>query len=425
MGKINRRDFIGTTAAGTAALLGTATSASALSRVLGANDRIRVGMIGVGGRGNELFHQVVALPQQAEVVAIADVYSRRHAEVKQVVPNAKTMFDYRQLLDMKDIDAVIVATPLHCHARHFVDVLAAGKDLYCEKTMTWSMSEAEQCLAASKKSDRVVQIGTQWASFGSVQDARKWIKDGIVGKIPQVDMWMSRNTPHGQGQWVRKPAADCTADNVRWDAFLNGRKSRPFDPFTFMNWRLYWEFSGGNITENMIHQVSWLMAVMDLPIPTAAYMTGGIFSEKDGREVPDTISVTMDFPNELVVTWQSRFNNAHYGLGQRLLGSDGTVEYTNGENDMVRGTERHSGVRYFPEPKNRKDGTALTGDTPDTNHMANFFDCVRSRKTPNAPVELGYKSAMVAHMANVAYRNRQHVTDESARVLAAKEDKYA
>jgi predicted dehydrogenase len=341
------------------------------------------------------------------------------------VPNAKTMFDYRQLLDMKDIDAVIVATPLHCHARHFVDVLAAGKDLYCEKTMTWSMSEAEQCLAASKKSDRVVQIGTQWASFGSVQDARKWIKDGIVGKIPQVDMWMSRNTPHGQGQWVRKPAADCTADNVRWDAFLNGRKSRPFDPFTFMNWRLYWEFSGGNITENMIHQVSWLMAVMDLPIPTAAYMTGGIFSEKDGREVPDTISVTMDFPNELVVTWQSRFNNAHYGLGQRLLGSDGTVEYTNGENDMVRGTERHSGVRYFPEPKNRKDGTALTGDTPDTNHMANFFDCVRSRKTPNAPVELGYKSAMVAHMANVAYRNRQRVTEESARVLAAKEDKYA
>ena len=425
MGRINRRDFIGTTAVGTAALLGNSTSASALSRVLGANDRIRVGMIGVGGRGNELLHQVVALPEQAAVVAIADAYSGRHDEVKKVVPAAKTMFDHRELLDMKDIDAVIVATPLHCHARHFVDVLAAGKDLYCEKTMTWSIAEAEQCLAAAKKSKQVVQIGTQWASFGSVQDARKWIADGIVGKIDQVDMWMGRNTKHGKGQWVREVPADCTAQNVRWDAFLNGRKSRPFDAFKFINWRLYWEFSGGNITENMIHQVSWLMAVMDLPIPTAAYMSGGVFSEKDGREVPDTISVTMDFPNDLVVTWQSRFNNAHYGLGQRLLGSDGAVEYTAGANDMVRGTEHHSGVRYFPEKVNRPAGAMLEGNTPDTNHMANFFECVRSRKTPNAPVELGYKSAIVAHMANVAYRNRLRVTQESARALAEKQDKLA
>jgi predicted dehydrogenase len=418
--KIDRRDFIGKSA-----LTAAAVMAYPPSRVLGANERIRVGMIGVGGRGSELLHQVVALPQQAEVVAIADVYSGRHDQVKQVVPNAKTMFDHRELLDMKDIDAVIVASPLHCHERHFVDTLAAGKDLYCEKTMTWSMGEAEQCLAAAKKSKQVVQIGTQWASFGSVQDARKWIAGGLVGKIAQIDMWMGRNTKHGKGQWVRPVPADCTASNVRWNAFLNGRKNRPFDPFKFINWRLYWEFSGGNITENMIHQVSWIMAVLDLPIPTAAYMSGGVFSEKDGREVPDTISVTMDFPNDLVVTWQSRFNNSYFGLGQRLLGSDGAIEYTAGANDMVRGTEHHSGVRYIPEKVNRPDGAALTGDTPDTNHMANFFDCCHSRKTPNASVELGYKSAMVAHMANVAYRHQQRVTEQSARMLAEKQDKLA
>ena len=416
--KIDRREFMGTMAMGTAALF-----AYPSMRILGANDRIRVGMIGVGGRGHELLTQILEIPN-VEVVAMADVYSRRHEEVRKLVPSVKTMFDHRQLLDMKDIDAVIVASPLHIHARHFVDTLAAGKDLYCEKTMTWSMAEAEQCLDAAKKSKQVVQIGTQWASFGSVVDARKWIQDGMVGKIDQIDMWMSRNTPHGKGQWVRSVPADCTTSNVRWDAFLNGRKPRAFDPFKFINWRLYWEFSGGNITENMIHQVSWIMAVLDLPIPTAAYMSGGVFSEKDGREVPDTISVTLDFPNDLVVTWQSRFNNSHYGLGQRLLGSDGAIEYLAGANDMVSGRSR-SGVAYYPEKVNRPGGVALTGETPDQNHMANFFDCVRSRKPPNAPVELGYRSAIVAHMANVAYRNTQRVTEQSARKLAETMDRYA
>ena len=418
--KVNRREFIGT-AAGTAALLAVSPS-----RVLGANDRVRVGMIGVGGRGSELQGQVMKVPN-AELVAIADIYSGNRDKAQKVAPGIKTLNDHRRLLEMKDIDAVIVATPLHCHARHFLDTIAAGKDLYCEKTMTWSMAEAEQCRQAAMNSKQVVQVGTQWASFGSVTDAKKWIADGMVGKIAQIDMWMGRNTKHGQGQWVRSVPSDCTASNVNWDAFLNGRKSRPFDAYKFINWRLFWEFSGGNLTENMVHQVSWIMKVLDLPVPTAAYMSGGVFSEKDGREVPDTISVTMDFPNDLVVTWQSRFNNAHFGLGQRLLGSDGAVEYASGENDMVRGTSgrSRSGVFYFPEPKNRPNGVELTGEAPDQNHMANFIDCVRSRQTPNAPVELGYRSAMAAHMANVAYRNRQRVTQESARVLADKEDRYA
>src|SRR5713226_9158755 len=217
MAENTRRDFIKRSALGTAAMF-----VYPPPKVLGANDRVRVGMIGVGGRGQELLKWIVAVPN-VDVVAIADIYKRRYDEAKSVVPALQTVDDHRRLLDMKDIDAVLIASPLHMHAKHFLDTLAAGKDLYCEKTMTWSIPEAEQCLATAKKSDRVVQIGLQHESSGSLADARKWIKDGIVGKITQVESWMSRNTPHGKGQWVRKVPSDCTAQNVNWKAFLNGR----------------------------------------------------------------------------------------------------------------------------------------------------------------------------------------------------------
>src|SRR5207244_3820926 len=173
--------------------------------------------------------------------------------------------------------------------------------------------------------------------------------------------------------------ADCNANNVKWDAFLNGRAKRPFDAQKFINWRLYWEFSGGNVTENMVHQIAWVIGVLDLPAPTAAYMSGGVFSEKDGREVPDTIAVTLDFPNDLVVTWQSSFNNSRYGLGERLLGSDGTVEHVAGATDMVTGRSQEF-TRHFPAPVNRAGGAVLTSQRPEQKHMANWIECIRSRK---------------------------------------------
>jgi predicted dehydrogenase len=282
--------------------------------------------------------------------------------------------------------------------------------------MTWSISEAEQCLAAAKKSDRVVQIGLQHESSGSLADTQKWIKDGLAGKITQVDAWMSRNTPHGKGQWVRQVRPDCTPQNVNWTAFLNGRPDREFDAFKFINWRLYWEFSGGNVTENMIHQIAWIMSALDLPEPSAACMSGGVFSEKDGRQVPDTIAVTLEYPADVVVTWQSTFSNSRYGLGERLLGSDGTIEHIAGATDMVTGKSEET-IRYYPEKVNRPQGEALTGHTPDQDHMANWINCIRTRKTPNAPVEIGYRSAIAAHMANLAYRKKERLTLEAAKAI--------
>src|SRR5262252_5763036 len=185
------------------AAIGAAMLAYPPAKVLGANDRVRVGIIGVGDRGNDLLDQVVKVPN-VDLVAMADIYSRRRDQAKSKAPNIQGLDDYRRLLDMKDIDGVIVASPLHIHSRHFLDTLAAGKDLYAEKTMTWSISEAEQCLTAAKNSDRVVQVGLQHESSGALADSKKWIKDGIVGKITQVNSWMSRNTPHGKAQWVRE-----------------------------------------------------------------------------------------------------------------------------------------------------------------------------------------------------------------------------
>jgi predicted dehydrogenase len=207
--------------------------------------------------------------------------------------------------------------------------------------------------------------------------------------------------------------SDCTAQNVNWKAFLNGRPDREFDPYRFINWRLFWEFSGGNVTENMVHQMAWIMSALELPLPTAAYMSGGVFSEKDGREVPDTIAVTLDFP-DTVVTWQSTFSNSRYGLGEHILGSDGSIEHVAGANEMVTGKSDES-TRYYPEKVNRAEGTALTGGTRDQDHMANWIDCVRTRRVPNAPVEIGYRSAIAAHMANLAYRQKQRVTLEMAK----------
>ncbi len=405
---IGRREFMGGLALGTAAMLVYPP------KVLGANDRVRVGMIGVGGRGQELLKWVAAVPN-VEVVAIADIYKGRYDEAKRVVPTLRTFDDHRRLLDVKDIDAILIATPLHMHCKHFLDTLAAGKDVYCEKTMAWSIPEAEQCLNAAKGSKQVATIGLQHESSGSLADTRQWIQHGLPGKITQVEAWMSRNSPHGQGQWVRPVPADCTADNVRWDAFLNGRAARAFDAYKFINWRLFWEFSGGNVTENMVHQIAWIITALDLDLPTSAYMSGGVFSEKDGREVPDTIAVTLNYPNDLVVLWQSVFNNSRYGLGERFLGSDGTIEHISGSNDMVTGKSASS-LHLYPEKVNRPNGAVLTGESKDQNHMANFIDCVRSRKQPNAPVELGYRSAVAGHMANLAYRSKKLITLEEAKV---------
>lgn len=408
---MNRRQFVGTMAAGTAAF-----AISPRSYVLGANDRIRIGLIGAGERGQQDLRD--ALRQtNVECVAVADLYSGRRDQVKKLIPEVTTYDDHRRLLERKDLDAVIIATSLNQHANCMLAALQAGKDIYCEKTMTYDIPEATACLKAAQDSKQIVQIGLQHESDGDLADAKKWIQEGLVGKVALVESWMSRNTPHGHGQWVRPIPSDCDSQHVNWDLFLEGRPKSPFDANRFINWRLFWEFSGGNVTENMVHQIAWIMTALDLKELLAATMSGGVFSEKDGREVPDVIAVTLEYP-ETTVLWQSTFSNSHFGLGERILGSDGAIEHISGVTDMVTG-KYTSSIAYYPEKLNRPNGESLVGKTQGQDHMTNWMECIRTRnKKTNAPVEIGYRSAIAGHMANLAYRQKQRVTLENA--LSAK-----
>lgn len=405
---MNRREFIGNIGKGIAV-----SAALPTMRALGANDRIRIGMIGAGDRGLQDLQDALKQPN-IELVAVADVYSRRRDYAKSKWPNIETYDDPMRLLDRKDIDAVINATPLHLHKKYFLASLSAGKDLYSEKTMTWNIPEAVECRKAAQASKQIVQIGLQHESSGQIADAKKWIKEGKLGKLTMVEAWMSRNSPRGKGQWVRPVPSDCNPDHVNWKLFLDGRKEASFDGNKFINWRLFWEFSGGNITENMVHQSSWIISALDLDLPIAATMMGGVFSEKDGRQVPDTIAVTLEYPNDLVVLWQSTFSNSHYGLGEHFLGSNGTIEHVSGSTDMVTGRASEY-VSYYPEHLNNPDGVRVDGEDKGVDHMANWFECIRSRKQEtNANVEIGYRSAIAGHMANLAYRQKKRITLEEA-----------
>ena len=390
---MDRRIFLSNASKGALAI-----AAMPSMRALGANDRIRIGLIGAGDRGMQDLADALKQPN-IECVAVADTYSRRRDLAKSRVPGIETYEDPMQLLDRKDIDAVINATPMHLHAKYFIAALQAGKDLYSEKTMTWNIPQAVACRKAAQASKQVIQIGVQHESSGGLADARDWIEAGYLGKVTMVESWISRNSPRGHGQWVRPIPEDCNLDHVNWKLFLDGRPEPKFDANKYINWRLFWEFSGGNVTENMVHQNAWITSALGLELPIAAVMTGGVFSEKDGRQVPDTFNVTIEYP-EMIVVWQSTFSNSKYGLGQRFLGSNGTIENLD---------FRES--NFFPEKANDPGVYAMKGTNPGVNHMANWFDCIRTRsKATNAPIEVGYRTAIAGHMANLSYRRKQRVT---------------
>lgn len=361
--------------------------------VLGANERIRLGIIGPGDRGMQLVREAIACPN-TEFVAFADIYTRRLEEARKVAPEAKTYLDYRHLLDDKTIDAVLIATPQHLHCEHFCASLDAGKHVYQEKTMAFTVEHAKRMRAAYQKAGkRTVQIGHQGCSSGQVNDAARFMASGFVGKITDIHAHMFRNTPHGKPQWSRPVYPDMTPENILWNPFLGEAPKRPFDANRYVNWRFFWDYSGGNFYENMCHQVAFWYKVLGLEIPKAVTTVGGLFLWKDGREVPDTMSVAMEQPEEMLFTWDSGFGNNHYGVTEDVLGTDGTIS---------RGQQ----IRYAPEKVNRPDGTEMLGQTvlPRNEHMQNFLDCIRSGKEPNCPFELGFRVSIACRMAVDSYR---------------------
>jgi predicted dehydrogenase len=388
----SRRKFIGAMATGLAGTL------AAPKRVRGANDRIRMGIIGIGARGTELVRQALSFPD-VDFAAFADVYTRRLEDAKKLAPDAATYLDHRRLLDDKSIDAVIVATPQHLHCEHFVNSLAAGKHVYQEKTMAFTVEHAKRMRAAYRAAGkRTVQIGHQSCSSGQMADAQSFLASGQVGKITAVNMRMYRNTPHGKPQWTRPAYPDMTPENILWTSFEGEAQPHEFDPNRYINWRFFWDYSGGNVHENMSHQLSFWYKALNLQIPKAVTMTGGIYLWKDGREVPDTMNVALEQPEDMLVSWDSGFGNNQLGVTEDVLGADGAIS---------KGQQ----IRYLPQKINRPDGVEVLGRavTSPNAHMENFLDCIHSGRETNCPFDLGYRVSVGCRMAVESYRQRRTV----------------
>src|SRR5258708_2081817 len=307
----SRRKFIGRVTTG---LAGTLASAPFAPSVLGANDRLRLGIIGPGDRGMQIVREAIACPN-TDFVAFADIYTARLEAARKVAPNAKTYLDYRYLLDDKSIDAVLIATPQHLHCEHFTAALDAGKHVYQEKTMAFNPDHAKRMRAAYQRATgRTVIVGHQWTSLGQFTDAMSFLKPELMGKITMIQARMYRNTPHGKPQWTRPIRPDMTPENIVWKSFLGEAPQRPFEANRYINWRFFWDYSGGNVFENMCHQLAFWYKTMDLKIPKSVTMTGGLYLWKDGREVPDTMNVAMILEEELMFNWTSGFGNDKLGV---------------------------------------------------------------------------------------------------------------
>ena len=382
----SRRNFIGKVATGLAGTL-------AASNVLGAGDRIRLGIIGPGDRGTEILREALGC-ENTELIGAADIYTKRLDDVRKIAPNTKTYLDYHRMLEDKDIDAVLIATPQHLHQECFVAALDAGKHVYQEKTMAFTADHAKRMRAAYRSAPKLtVQVGHQSCSSGQMPDALGFLATGYVGKITALHMHMFRNTPHGKPQWARPVYPDMNPENVLWNSFLGEAPKRDFDANRYNNWRFFWDYSGGNVYENMCHQLSFWYKALNLQIPKAVNMTGGIYLWKDGREVPDTMNVSIEQPEDILISWDSGFGNNQLSVSEDVLGTDGTIS-------------KGPSIRYVPQKVNRPDGTEMLGRTTAAGnaHMQNFVDCIRDGKEPNCPFDLGFRVSIACRMAVESYR---------------------
>lgn len=266
--------------------------------------------------------------------------------------------------------------------------------------MAFTVDHAKRMRAAYEpvKTKQVVQIGHQSCSSGHVPDVQSFLSNGKLGQITAIDATMYRNTPHGKPQWTRPVNANMNPENITWNKFLGEAPKIPFDANRYQNWRFFWDYSGGNVYENMCHQVAFWYKVLGLKIPASVTMTGGLYLWRDGREVPDTMNVSMTQTEEMLFSWISGFGNASLGVTEQVLGSDGTI---------IRGPQ----LRFLPEKVNAPQMEAITGNTPTlpSSHMRNFMDAIREGKEVNCPFDLGFRVSIACRMAVESYRQGRTV----------------
>jgi predicted dehydrogenase len=420
---MHRRHFLSATAA---------LSALSAGRVLGANDTVRVGLIGCGTRGTFVGRLMKQVPGVTFVNA-CDVYEPNAGRAAQWAgPDCKPERDFRRVLDRKDVDAVLVATPDHWHAIPTVLACRAGKDVYVEKPLAHNVREGRAMVTAARQHNRVVQTGTQHRSSPHYAEAAKLLQGGELGKVHFVRLWNYTNMfPGGIG---KSPDADPPA-GLDWDMYLGPAPKVPFNRGRFLGtFRWFWDYAGGFLTDFGTHRLDSMLQVTGADAPVTVSATGRRYELTDGAETPDMLLVNYEFPT-FVLSYECCQLSGQGVMGRtpgkryyRMRGPDdrphGEAFY--GTNGTLL-TDR-IGYEVIPElAAGRRGGGGGTGarmprkeapaeDRTDL-HVKNFIECVRSRQRPVGDVELGHKATLIAHLGNIAYR-----TGRKLRWDAAKEE---
>jgi predicted dehydrogenase len=385
---MNRRELIKSSFA-----LG-AVSAVSSRRVLGANDRVRLGLIGSGGRGKQDWTTFLKQPD-ADPVAVCDLYDPfREKGIEMAGGRAQGYQDFRKVLDLKDVDAVIVAVPDHWHAVMTTAACAAGKDVYCEKPLSLTVTEGRKMVAAARKYNRVVQTGSQQRSGAHYAQAVKLIQDGGIGEVHRIHAGMQRNIFPGLKPTEMTGGPIPTFD---WDMWLGPAPKRSFDAFRCIyNFRWFWDYSGGQMTNWGAHHLDIARWIVNAEAPTEIAGFGGRYSLNDGGETPDIQQVAYQFP-KVVVTWTASEVGQGKSTTLDIYGAKGMLT-------LLRG-----GFTVLPETQGKEkkplmESLDVKGGDLDAAHARNFLDCVKSRQRPSADVEEGHRSAVMCHLGNISTR---------------------
>ncbi len=436
--KIDRREFIkrsAVTSAGAGLILGsTRRSEAGFNQLESPNGRITLGFIGVGARAQDVMSDVLKL-QGFEVVAICDAYKGRiERAVERTGGRAKVYKDYRELLAAPGIDAVYIGTPDHWHKDHAIAALEAGKDVYIEKPLTYTVPEGLEIIAAVKKSGRILQVGSQNISSPLQVKAREIIASGRLGQITMIRSSTNRNT--ASGAWIYPIPPDANRETVNWEMFEGSPARHPFSLERFFRWRCYKDYSGGIATDLYVHTMTTIHYIMGAQAPDTVIAAGDLYRWKESRDVPDTLNAILQYPEGFTVNLSATFNNQSASeRSMEILGTKGTLSLGR---DLVFTPETpiednswiveswpsalekayykdekviHSEMpqRWDPQVIQSEENWRGLGRNSTVLHFENFQKAIKDRKQPDEDVFAGHRAAAVAHMINLSASKKMPV----------------